>query len=72
MNAVSMPLPEPTRKSGASLWRKAARKFGRDRLGGLALGVVLLYALAALGAWSGSRKLAVPTSSGVSGIRLLI
>ena len=53
MNAVIMPLPSPTRPSGQSLWRKAARKFGRDRLGMLALGVVLLYALAALGAWLG-------------------
>ena len=53
MNAASMSLPAPTRASGESLWRKAARKFGRDRLGMLALGVVLLYALAALGAWLG-------------------
>ena len=53
MNAVVMPLLEPARRSGESLWRKAARKFSRDRLGMVALGVVLLYALAALGAWLG-------------------
>jgi len=53
MNAVAMPLPVPARRSGESLWRKAARKFSRDRLGMLALGVVLVYALAALGAWLG-------------------
>jgi ABC-type dipeptide/oligopeptide/nickel transport system permease subunit len=53
MNAVVLPLPKPARASGESLWRKAARKFSRDRLGMLALGVVLIYALAALGAWLG-------------------
>ncbi|MSR10069.1 MAG: ABC transporter permease [Gammaproteobacteria bacterium] len=53
MNAVTLPLTAPNRASGESLWHKAARKFGRDRLGMLALGVVLAYFLVALGAWLG-------------------
>lgn len=53
MNAVTLPLPVARRASGESLWRKAARKFGRDRLGMLALGVVLAYFVVALGAWLG-------------------
>jgi ABC-type dipeptide/oligopeptide/nickel transport system permease subunit len=38
---------------GESLWRRAARKFGRDRLGMAALVVVLLYFVAAVGVWLG-------------------
>jgi ABC-type dipeptide/oligopeptide/nickel transport system permease subunit len=53
MNAVSMPLPQPARRNGESLWRKAARKFSRDRLGMVALGIVLVYFVLALGAWLG-------------------
>ena len=53
MNAVTLALPAETRARGESLWRKAARKFGRDRLGMLALGVVLAYFIVALGAWLG-------------------
>lgn len=53
MNAVTLPLPAANRASGESLWRKAARKFGRDRLGMLALGIVLAYFIVALGAWLG-------------------
>ena len=36
-----------------SLWRKAAFKFSRDRIGMLAFGVVLIYLLAAVGVWLG-------------------
>lgn len=53
MNAMAMPVPVSARASGESLWRKAARKFGRDRLGMVALGVVLVYFVAALGVWLG-------------------
>jgi peptide/nickel transport system permease protein len=53
MNAVTMRRPAPARASGESFWRKAARKFSRDRLGMLALGVVLAYFVVALGAWLG-------------------
>ncbi len=53
MNAVTLAGPAPVRQRGESLWRKAARKFGRDRIGMLALGVVLLYFVAALGVWLG-------------------
>ncbi len=53
MNAVTLPMPAATRVRGESLWRQAARKFGRDRLGMLALGVVLAYFVVALGAWLG-------------------
>ncbi len=35
------------------MWRKAARKFGRDRLGMLALGVVFVYFVIAVGVWLG-------------------
>ncbi len=51
MNAVSQALPKPARKE--SLWRTAARKFARDRLGVVALGVVLVYFVAAAGVWLG-------------------
>jgi ABC-type dipeptide/oligopeptide/nickel transport system permease subunit len=53
MNAVALPVAAPVRQRGESLWRKAARKFGRDRIGMLALGVVVLYFVAALGVWLG-------------------
>lgn len=36
-----------------SLWRQAARKFSRDRVGMAALGVVLAYLVAAIGVWLG-------------------
>lgn len=36
-----------------SLWAKAAVKLGRDRLGMIALAVVLAYLLVALGVWAG-------------------
>lgn len=48
-----MPLPVRAEASTKSLWRKAARKFARDRLGMLALAVVLVYLVAAIGAWLG-------------------
>jgi len=51
MNAVDLAVPGPARKE--SLWRTAARKFGRDRLGVAALGVVFLYFVAAAGVWLG-------------------
>ncbi|MDP2325207.1 MAG: ABC transporter permease [Gammaproteobacteria bacterium] len=51
MNAVSQAVPKPTGKE--SLWRTAARKFARDRLGVVALGVVLVYFVAAAGVWLG-------------------
>ncbi len=53
MNAVSLAgqAPEPARRE--SLWRTAARKFARDRLGVVALGVVLVYFVAAAGVWLG-------------------
>jgi ABC-type dipeptide/oligopeptide/nickel transport system permease subunit len=55
MTAVALPLP--ARAGRESLWHKGVRKFGRDRLGMIALGVVLLYFVAALGAllgwWAG-------------------
>lgn len=53
MTAISVtgqPLPPARRES---LWRTAARKFGRDRLGMLALGVVFVYFVAAAGVWLG-------------------
>jgi len=53
MSAVALPaLPLP-RDRGESLWRKAARKFGRDRLGMVALAVVVVYFVAAAGVWMG-------------------
>jgi len=42
---------QPLRRE--SLWRTAARKFGRDRLGMVALGVVVVYFVAAAGVWLG-------------------
>ncbi len=53
MNAVSLAgqATEPARRE--SLWRTAARKFARDRLGMTALGVVLVYFVAAAGVWLG-------------------
>lgn len=51
MNAVSLAAPRAARK--VSLWRTAARKFRRDRLGVAALGVVLVYFVAAAGVWLG-------------------
>jgi ABC-type dipeptide/oligopeptide/nickel transport system permease subunit len=53
MSTVAMTIAAPLRERGESLWRKAARKFGRDRIGMLALSVVLLYFVAALGVWLG-------------------
>ena len=53
MNTVAMAVAAPVRQRGESLWRKAARKFGRDRIGMLALGVVLVYFVTALGVWLG-------------------
>lgn len=51
MNAVALPVAATANRE--SLWRKAARKFARDRLGMLALGVVLVYFVAAAGVWLG-------------------
>ncbi|MEZ5564151.1 MAG: ABC transporter permease [Gammaproteobacteria bacterium] len=55
MNSVPLAVPEPANPSVSreSLWRKAARKFARDRLGMFALGVVLIYFVAAIGVWLG-------------------
>jgi ABC-type dipeptide/oligopeptide/nickel transport system permease subunit len=50
ISATGQPL-QPSRRE--SLWRTAARKFGRDRLGMLALGVVVVYFVAAAGVWLG-------------------
>ena len=47
-----------------SLWAKAARKFARDRLGMVALAVVLAYFLVAVGAWLGWWATAWPDLSG--------
>ncbi len=53
MTTIS-PASQPARPARReSLWRTAGRKFGRDRLGVLALGVVLVYFVAALGVWLG-------------------
>lgn len=53
MTAISL-TEEPTRPvRRESLWRTAGRKFARDRLGTLALGVVLVYFVAAVGVWLG-------------------
>jgi oligopeptide transport system permease protein len=54
MNAISATAaqpPQPLRRE--SLWRTAARKFSRDRIGMVALGVVVVYFLAAAGVWLG-------------------
>lgn len=40
-------------RSRESLWRKAAAKFARDRLGMFALCIVLVYFVAAVGVWLG-------------------
>lgn len=64
MNALEPALTAPLRVRSESLWWKAARKFGRDRLGMLALGVVLLYFVAALGAWLGWWAMGWPDLSG--------
>ena len=51
MNAVGLSAPVSSGKE--SLWRTAARKYCRDRLGMAALGVVLVYFVAAAGVWLG-------------------
>jgi ABC-type dipeptide/oligopeptide/nickel transport system permease subunit len=44
---------ERRRRRRESFWAKAAQKLGRDRLGMIALGVVLVYFVVALGVWLG-------------------
>ena len=53
MTAAALPSADTARVRGESLWRKAARKFARDRLGMVALAVVGAYFIAALGVWMG-------------------
>jgi len=52
------------RARGESLWRKAARKYARDRLGMVALGVVLVYFVAAAGVWLGWWAMGWPDLTG--------
>ena len=64
MSAVVLPGMALPRVRGESLWRKAARKFRRDRLGMVALGVVLIYFLAAIGVWLGWWAMGWPDLTG--------
>lgn len=50
---MNTPAASPATQHGDSLWRKGLRKFRRDRVGVAALCVVLVYAVAALGAMLG-------------------
>jgi ABC-type dipeptide/oligopeptide/nickel transport system permease subunit len=53
MNTATLAVTAPRPAGRESLWRTAARKFARDRLGVAALGVVFVYFVAALGVWLG-------------------
>ncbi|MEQ1802407.1 MAG: ABC transporter permease [Gammaproteobacteria bacterium] len=64
MNAVVLPGVAVPRVRGESLWRKAARKFARDRLGMVALAVVLVYLVAAIGVWLGWWAMGWPDLTG--------
>jgi ABC-type dipeptide/oligopeptide/nickel transport system permease subunit len=64
MSAVVLPGLAVPRARGESLWRKAARKFARDRLGMVALGVVLVYFVAAVGVWLGWWAMGWPDLTG--------
>jgi ABC-type dipeptide/oligopeptide/nickel transport system permease subunit len=64
MNATTMAAGLPARSRRQSLWAKAARKFARDRLGVLALGVVAAYFLVAVGVWLGWWATAWPDLGG--------
>lgn len=64
MNAVALLQSTPARARGESLWRKGARKFRRDRVGMVALGVVLVYFVVASGVWLGWWAMGWPDLTG--------
>lgn len=53
MSTTAIALPSDAPAGRSSPWAKAAARFSRDRIGMAALGVVLIYAIAALGVWLG-------------------